>query len=373
VWACGRRCVFLTFPRHVSLSPPRPRIQALRNLYALAVDARCLDAMLISPPPAAAAPRHRAMLATTAAAAPVPVAAEVMVTLKPVVLLPARGSPEGAKPRVFRARTLRLVTPCLLPELHTIESISVTGASPPAGAKASLEKATYSVGSVGAHAAVLLARAPPAMQAPADDHAAPQHDAAWNEKRADSADHASHAAVAAAAAAANATDTAALFTAPEYAAAMSPQRLDATMASRPSDAHEHRFSSAKRARLNGSATPHHATFTAAPRGDVEASLLASGFGPQTAAAAVIDTPFSSMNSSLNASLDFGEPTAGVFAGAASMLGASLNDAAAAAVDANTGSTCEADVVYHMSPSAAHALAHGVETKIPLVIFVQRTT
>jgi hypothetical protein len=326
--------------------------------------------MLISSPPIAAEPSRRARPAT--AAAPVPVAAEVLVTLKPVVLLPARGSPEDAAPKVFRARTLRLVTPCLLPELHTIESISVTGVSPPAGARFSLEKATYSVGSVGAHAAVLLARTPPAMQAPAESTATQQPDAAadaWNEKRAD-ADHFSHAVAAVDATATNSADTAPLFYASEHAAATSSPKFDATMASRTSDAHDHRFSSAKRARLNGSGTPIRGVLSA-PQGDVEASLLASGFGPQTAAAAVVDTPFSSMNSSLNASLDFGEPTGGIFAGSASMLGAKKNDTTAAA-DAFNGSSCEADVVYHLSPSAAHALAHGVESKIPLVVFVQKT-
>jgi hypothetical protein len=130
--------------------------QALRNLWACAVDIRCLDTLEVSPSVAAvgdgqAVPDRRMR----------PVRACVTVQLKPIL---AVGQVHG--------RMLRLTTPCVLPELHTIDTISVLE-EPPADVRPGGEvHPTWSwlpyslaVGGEGAHAQLLTACLQPRAKA----------------------------------------------------------------------------------------------------------------------------------------------------------------------------------------------------------------
>jgi hypothetical protein len=423
---CGepkRACVHLYPP-----PPPPSHTQALRNLYSLAVDARCLDAMLLSKSADIVSPH------------PFPVAAQVVVVLKPVTLMPSRSAPIGTQPIVYHARHLTLVTPCLLPELHTIESITVTGGVD-GGVSSPLSPVTYSVGSSAVHAAILLSRATSSFVPSPHPHGtihsqgrddtlrardmadmefhqqqSQQHKirSASNDDGSNDYDATVAPAFAAAAAAAtvvatttenmDTTDTSALFYAPEFllppssspgsvvvgggGGAWQHTTTTTTTTTTATLVSVNDGSRIKRARLSadgdGVISPSspppplsNTTSAAYVSQDTEAILLASGFGPRTAAAAAsgIDTPIQSINMSLNASIDFG--VGGVAEAIATANAISRATAAAVATAAVIVSSSSSPalmlptVTHTMAHAAAYALAHGIESKIPIIIFVQQ--
>jgi len=116
--------------------------QALRNLYALAVDSRGIECMMLVPGP------HSSLKV-------LPMASTLKVTLKPVRLVPAHHVPPPLRGKVvaaqhntllLRKRSLILNTPFILPELHTIASVTLLSRFAPGRGGGELAPLTLHVG-----------------------------------------------------------------------------------------------------------------------------------------------------------------------------------------------------------------------------------
>lgn len=124
--------------------------QALRNLYALAVHTRSVEAFLLSDGRSGARDDDDPEALDVS-----PVHCGLQVTLKAVTLVsPPAHQPQLPPSRTLHPRVLYLATPCLLPELHCIASIAVLPA--PSALPSPLRPYTLHCGSVAAHAAALL-------------------------------------------------------------------------------------------------------------------------------------------------------------------------------------------------------------------------